>query len=43
MRLPASGEYVISQGMSLLHIDLASDLGTYVEDNVWVHHESEST
>lgn len=39
LKLPASGDYVISQGMSPLHIDIDRDLGTYVEGNVWVQHE----
>jgi hypothetical protein len=36
--LPASGEYVIPQGMSVLSIDTAANLGTYVEPNIWVQH-----
>lgn len=38
LALPATGEYVIPQGMGLLRIDLASNLGTYVEPNIWVQH-----
>jgi hypothetical protein len=38
MALPATGEYVIPQGMGLLRIDLAANLGTYVEPNIWVQH-----
>jgi hypothetical protein len=38
MRLPASGQYVIPDGMSVLHVDVAMDVGTYVEPNIWVRH-----
>ena len=38
MSLPASGDYVIPQGMSLLSIDRDTNLGTYVEANIWVRH-----
>jgi len=38
MALPATGEYVIPQGMGLLRIDTVADLGTYVEPNIWVQH-----
>ncbi len=38
LRLPASGDYVIPSGMSVLKVDLDADLGTYVEPNVWVRH-----
>ncbi|MEO7744675.1 MAG: hypothetical protein ABIV05_00450 [Actinomycetota bacterium] len=38
LRLPASGDYVIPSGMSVLSIDFDADLGTYVEPNVWVRH-----
>jgi hypothetical protein len=36
--LPSSGDYVIPQGLSVLHIDRATDLGTYVEPNIWIRH-----
>jgi hypothetical protein len=36
--LPSSGAYVISAGLSVLHIDREADLGTYVEPNVWIRH-----
>lgn len=36
--LPASGQYVIAQGMGVLSIDTAADVGTYVEPNIWVQH-----
>ncbi|GAB1640465.1 transferase [Krasilnikovia sp. MM14-A1259] len=38
LAMPASGEYVIPQGMSVLRLDRDADLGTYVEPNVWVRH-----
>jgi hypothetical protein len=38
MPLPATGQYVIPDGMSVLHLDTAQDVGTYVEPNVWVRH-----
>jgi len=36
--LPVSGSYVIPQGMNVLSIDRDTNLGTYVEDNIWVQH-----
>ena len=38
MSLPVSGGYVIPQGVSVLSIDRHSNLGTYVEANIWVQH-----
>lgn len=38
MALPASGEYVIPDGMGVLRIDVDADVGTYVEPNIWVQH-----
>lgn len=38
MQFPASGEYVIPQGLSTLHIDDEADAGTHVEPNIWVQH-----
>jgi len=38
MAFPATGDYVIPDGLSILHIDRAADLGVYVEPNVWVRH-----
>lgn len=38
MRLPASGVYVIPDGLSTLRIDLDDDSGVYVEPNVWMQH-----
>jgi hypothetical protein len=39
MAFPSSGDYVIPDGPSTLHIDRQTDLGTYVEPNVWVQHQ----
>jgi hypothetical protein len=36
--LPSSGDYVIPKGLSVLHVDHAADLGTYVEPNIWMRH-----
>ena len=38
MSFPVSGDYVIPQGMSVLTINRDSNLGTYVEANIWVQH-----
>jgi len=38
MPLPATGRYVIPDGMSVLHIDTAADVGTYTEPNIWIRH-----
>ncbi|MER6331309.1 hypothetical protein ABT298_18670 [Streptomyces sp. NPDC001034] len=35
---PESGDYVIPQGLSLLHVDKDGDQGNYVEPNVWMQH-----
>ena len=39
MALPATGDYVIPRGLSILHIDVPEDRGTYTEPNVWVRHQ----
>lgn len=36
--LPSTGDYVIPQGLSVLHVDREADLGTYVEPNIWIRH-----
>lgn len=36
--LPSSGDYVIPQGLSVLHVDREADLGTYTEPNIWIRH-----
>ncbi len=38
MVFPDSGHYVIPDGLSTLHIDRTTDLGTYVEPNIWLQH-----
>lgn len=38
MAFPSTGDYVISEGLSVLHIERKQDLGTYTEPNVWVDH-----
>ncbi|MGI5146210.1 hypothetical protein ACQEVC_07410 [Plantactinospora sp. CA-294935] len=38
LELPDSGEYVIPDGLSTLHVDLDADRGSYVEPNIWVQH-----
>jgi GNAT superfamily N-acetyltransferase len=38
MALPATGEYVIPDGLAPLHIDREADRGVYVEPNVWMQH-----
>lgn len=36
--LPSSGDYVIPNGLSVLHVDREADLGTYTEPNIWIRH-----
>jgi GNAT superfamily N-acetyltransferase len=36
--LPASGAYVIPDGLALLHVDLEGDHGVYHDPNVWMRH-----
>lgn len=38
LALPASGDYVIPDGLDLLHVDRDADLGTYHDPNVWMRH-----
>jgi hypothetical protein len=38
LEFPTSGQYVIPDGLSPLHIDRSADLGTYTEPNIWVRH-----
>jgi hypothetical protein len=38
MSFPATGTYVIPDGLSTLAIDHPGDLGTYIEPNVWMRH-----
>jgi len=39
LKMPHSGQYIIENGMSPLHIDLEKNIGTYVEPNIWVRHK----
>jgi GNAT superfamily N-acetyltransferase len=39
LALPDSGDYVIPDGLSTLHIDRDADRGTYVEPGIWVQHQ----
>ena len=39
MAFPATGDYVIPRGLSILRIDTEADRGTYTEPNVWVRHQ----
>ena len=36
--LPSSGDYVIPQGLSVLHVNREADLGIYTEPNIWIRH-----
>ncbi|WP_034088904.1 hypothetical protein [Streptacidiphilus albus] len=38
MVFPESSDYVIPQGLNLLHIDRSTDQGIYVEPNIWMQH-----
>lgn len=38
LELPATGSYVIPDGLSPLQVDRKENRGTYVEPNVWVRH-----
>jgi hypothetical protein len=38
-RLPDTGDYVIPDGLSTLHIDREVNQGVYVEPNVWMQHQ----
>ena len=39
MLFPESGDYVVPGALELVTIDREADLGTYVEPNVWMHHQ----
>ena len=39
MAFPESGEYVVPFATRTVTIDLASDTGTYFDENVWVIHD----
>jgi hypothetical protein len=38
MLFPASGSYVIPDGLTLLEIDRSADVGVYREPNIWMRH-----
>jgi hypothetical protein len=38
MAFPESGRYVVPDALNLVDIDRATDLGTYVEENLWIRH-----
>ncbi|MFD7766215.1 hypothetical protein [Streptomyces sp. NPDC059787] len=38
MVFPESGDYVIPDGLALLHVDRSTDQGVYREPNVWMRH-----
>jgi hypothetical protein len=38
LALPSSGDYVIPDGLGLLHIDRDADHGVYHDPNVWMRH-----
>jgi hypothetical protein len=38
LEFPVSGDYVFPEGLALVHIDRARDLGSYWEPNVWLIH-----
>ena len=38
MVFPVSGDYVIPDGLNLLHVDREADEATYSEENLWVQH-----
>jgi GNAT superfamily N-acetyltransferase len=38
MLFPVSGDFVIPDGLNLLHVDRARDVATYAEENLWVQH-----
>jgi hypothetical protein len=38
MVFPESGSYVVPEALGLVEIDHERDLGTYVEENLWVRH-----
>jgi len=39
MRFPESGPYIVPGALLPVQIDVETDLGTYVEPNVWMVHE----
>jgi hypothetical protein len=43
MVFPESGSYIVRDGMVPVEIDRESGLGTYIEPNVWMHHDLSAT
>lgn len=43
MVFPESGSYVVPDGIVPVEIDRATGLGTYIEPNVWMHHDVRAT
>lgn len=41
MKMPASGKYIIPEGLVPLEVDLSRDRGVYIEPNVWIKHDLE--
>ena len=39
MLFPEGGDYVVPGALELVTIDRETDIGTYVEPNVWMHHQ----
>lgn len=38
MRFPESGKYVVPGALEPVVIDIESDIGLYIEPNVWMYH-----
>ena len=38
LALPATGTYVIPDGLTTLAVDRAADTGLYIEPNIWMRH-----
>lgn len=38
MVFPETGAYVVPAALGLVEIDRKRDVGTYVEENLWVQH-----
>lgn len=43
MEFPESGDYVIPEALSLVHMDREADRGTYVEPAIWMLHPEDGT
>ncbi|MFC1475492.1 GNAT family N-acetyltransferase [Candidatus Zixiibacteriota bacterium] len=39
MSFPESGEYIIPGALAPVTVDCSADRGTYIEPNVWMHHQ----